>query len=87
MTKRGSAVMLADGIDRHSTPHRGGDRGLQDGQVEYRHRCVSDNEMLELATLVETLKQRSAQNLAAIYQRLRNINGVDQLWLRLAAIQ
>ncbi|MBK8102033.1 MAG: proline--tRNA ligase [Cellvibrionales bacterium] len=54
-------VMLAD-VELIGIPHRlvVGDRGLQDGQVEYRHRRASDNEMLELASVVETLKQRSA---------------------------
>lgn len=54
-------VMLAD-VELIGVPHRivVGDRGLQDGQVEYRHRRASDNEMLALETLVETLKQRSA---------------------------
>ena len=53
--------MLAD-VELIGIPHRlvVGDRGLQDGQVEYRHRRASDNEMLELASVVETLKQRSA---------------------------
>lgn len=55
-------VMLAD-VELIGIPHRivVGDRGLQDGQVEYRHRRASDNEMLELATLVETLQQRSVR--------------------------
>jgi len=54
-------VMLAD-VELIGIPHRivVGDRGLQDGQVEYRHRRASDNKMLALETLVETLKQGSA---------------------------
>lgn len=54
-------VMLAD-VELIGIPHRlvVGDRGLQDGQVEYRHRRASDNEMLELASVVEMLKRRSA---------------------------
>lgn len=53
-------VMLAD-VELIGIPHRlvVGDRGLQDGQVEYRHRRASDNEMLELASVVEMLKRRS----------------------------
>lgn len=52
-------VMLAD-VELIGIPHRivVGDRGLQDGQVEYRHRRASDNEMLSLNTLVDELKQR-----------------------------
>lgn len=54
-------VMLAD-VELIGIPHRivVGDRGLQDGQVEYRHRRASDNEMLPIAQLVSELKQRSA---------------------------
>jgi prolyl-tRNA synthetase len=54
-------VMLAD-VELIGIPHRivVGDRGLQEGQVEYRHRRASDNEMLPIAQLVSELKQRSA---------------------------
>ncbi|HQQ63897.1 MAG TPA: proline--tRNA ligase [Pseudomonadales bacterium] len=54
-------VMLAD-VELIGIPHRivVGDRGLQEGQVEYRHRRATDNEMLPLADLVAELKKRSA---------------------------
>ncbi len=53
-------VMLAD-VELIGIPHRVvvGDRGLQEGQVEYRHRRATDNEMLPLADLVSELKKRS----------------------------
>jgi prolyl-tRNA synthetase len=53
-------VMLAD-VELIGIPHRVvvGDRGLQEGQVEYRHRRSADNEMLPLANLVAELKLRS----------------------------
>jgi prolyl-tRNA synthetase len=54
-------VMLAD-VELIGIPHRivVGDRGLQEGQVEYRHRRASDNEMLSLQDIVAELKSRSA---------------------------
>ena len=53
-------VMLAD-VELIGIPHRVvvGDRGLQEGQVEYRHRRAADNEMLPLSDLVTELKNRS----------------------------
>lgn len=53
-------VMLAD-VELIGIPHRivVGDRGLQEGQVEYRHRRATDNEMLPLADLVAELQKRS----------------------------
>lgn len=53
-------VMLAD-VELMGIPHRivVGDRGLEEGQVEYRHRRAADNEMLPLAQLVSELKLRS----------------------------
>ena len=53
-------VMLAD-VELIGIPHRVvvGDRGLQEGQVEYRHRRSADNEMLPLADLVAQLQMRS----------------------------
>ena len=53
-------VMLAD-VELIGIPHRVvvGDRGLQEGQVEYRHRRATDNEMLPLGNLVAELKSRS----------------------------
>ncbi len=53
-------VMLAD-VELIGIPHRVvvGDRGLQEGQVEYRHRRAADNEMLPLSDLVTELKKRS----------------------------
>lgn len=53
-------VMLAD-VELIGIPHRivVGDRGLQEGQVEYRHRRATDNEMLPLANLVAELQKRS----------------------------
>ena len=52
--------MLAD-VELIGIPHRivVGDRGLQEGQVEYRHRRATDNEMLPLAELVAELQKRS----------------------------
>ena len=54
-------VMLAD-VELIGIPHRVvvGDRGLQEGQVEYRYRRATDNEMLPLADLVAELKKRSS---------------------------
>jgi prolyl-tRNA synthetase len=54
-------VMLAD-VELIGIPHRVvvGDRGLQEGQVEYRHRRATDNEMLLLADLISEMKKRSA---------------------------
>lgn len=54
-------VMLAD-VELVGIPHRivVSDRGLQVGQVEYRHRRASDNEMLPLAELVSALVARRA---------------------------
>jgi prolyl-tRNA synthetase len=54
-------VMLAD-VELIGIPHRVvvGDRGLLDGQVEYRHRRATENEMLPLESLVAELKNRSA---------------------------
>ena len=54
-------VMLAD-VELIGIPHRVvvGDRGLQEGQVEYRHRRATDNEMLPLDGLVAELKKRSS---------------------------
>lgn len=53
-------VMLAD-VELIGIPHRivVGDRGLQEAQVEYRHRRATDNEMLPLADLVAELQKRS----------------------------
>ncbi|HQQ75398.1 MAG TPA: His/Gly/Thr/Pro-type tRNA ligase C-terminal domain-containing protein, partial [Pseudomonadales bacterium] len=53
-------VMLVD-VELIGIPHRivVGDRGLQEGQVEYRHRRATDNEMLPLADLVAELQKRS----------------------------
>jgi prolyl-tRNA synthetase len=53
-------VMLAD-AELIGIPHRivVGDRGLQEGQVEYRHRRATDNEMLPLSDIVAELKKRS----------------------------
>lgn len=53
-------VMLAD-VELVGIPHRFviSDRGLQAGQVEYRHRRASDNEMLPLEGLVDWLIQRT----------------------------
>ena len=53
-------VMLAD-AELIGIPHRivVGDRGLQEGQVEYRHRRATDNEMLPLSDVVAELKKRS----------------------------
>jgi prolyl-tRNA synthetase len=52
--------MLAD-AELIGIPHRivVGDRGLQEGQVEYRHRRATDNEMLPLSDIVAELKKRS----------------------------
>jgi prolyl-tRNA synthetase len=54
-------VMLAD-VELMGIPHRlvVGERGLQEGQIEYRHRRATDNEMLSVVDVISELKKRSA---------------------------
>jgi len=54
--------MLAD-IELIGIPHRLvlGDRALQSGKIEYRRRGADDNEDLELANIINTLKQRMSK--------------------------
>lgn len=50
---------LAD-VELMGIPHRVviGDRGLEKGEIEYRNRRASDNEMLPAEGILETLKQK-----------------------------